>query len=150
MKPGEPLPDLFKPLSWTQSPEQVRGLFPNARIRGDVPGYDGEEPLTVMMVYDIRWPRFGDSVVDVARDREGRIRWIGIETTETRQVCWQDDGPSPLWCRSNYNAELAGILDNLRQRISDLYGPPHETRQGLDPSADYPRSNARIKRIQPR
>jgi len=135
---GEPVPDVFEPLSWTQSPEQVRGLFPNAEIRDDIPGYDVDEPVTVMMVYDVHWPRFGDSVANVARDGEGRIRWIGIETTETREACWQDGGPGPSWCRSNYNAELVAILEDLRRGISSRYGPPLETFRGPDPNASHP------------
>lgn len=132
----EPLPAIFGPLSWTVTLDRLKALFPGKELRDEIPGWDGSEKLTVTMVWGLEWHPFGDSYISIARDGGGRIRWISIETSESREGCQIEPRTKTLGpCRSDYGPALLKVLGQLRRGLTTAYGPP-EARKGL--AGDYP------------
>jgi len=138
MQVEEPLPAIFAPLSWTLPLEDLGALFPGARVSDDIPAWDGEEALTARMVWGLDWDLFGEASVMVAHDGAGRLRWLQIETGESREVCVSELGNAPAWCRLHFKDELLAVLDAVRRRLSEAYGPPDELRPGAGLVTDVP------------
>ena len=78
----EPLPEIFGTLDWKMSAEDIKARFPSGKIRNDIPGWDGKDAITATMVWNVTWSPLGDAVINFARDKRDRIRWISIESTE--------------------------------------------------------------------
>ncbi len=122
--PPEPLPDILKPFSWDMPVKQLHALFPGAEIQ-DVhyTGVGGTKMIATIISGPSR-DLFGEVVSTVVHQRYRQIAMVEIATTETRPRCFEPD--RPRWCRSSYNAELKGILADLREELSAIYGPPIE------------------------
>lgn len=110
----EPLPDIFGSLGWTLSAEEIEARFPTGKSRNDIPGWDGSERIIVTSVSDLTWRLFGDAIVSVARDRRRRIRWIGIESTESDDTaCQPGSRQRGVRCRNEYGPTLLKLLGNV-------------------------------------
>lgn len=133
---GEALPPIFAPLAWDLSRAQAMALFPGETSRDDIPGYMDDERLAVTMAWGLDWPDIGPSYTSITHDGSGRVRWLGIETTERRAACLTEEKPpEALKCRTDYGPQLTVVLDRLRTLLSNDYGEP-ELYAG--PFDDYP------------
>lgn len=124
---GETLPPIFGPLTWDLSRDQAMVLFPGKEARDDIPGYDGDEPLAITEAWGLDWPDIGPAYIIIAHDGSDRVRWLGVETSESREVCQTGDENSrskTLGCRSDYGVQLTSVLDRLKTRLSKAYGEP--------------------------
>lgn len=136
----EPLPDVFRPISWEIEVEHIKKLFPDADIQDiEYTGISGERMIATT-IFKVKWQYLGAAVVSVVRQRYKReISFIEISTTETRPECFPDNNPRPKWCRTSYNEELMSIFKEAREFLSERHGPPVAYKGvGYHQAAGYP------------
>ena len=134
----DPLPAIFAPFKWVMDMKQLNNVFPKAEIRESeyMAKVLGRMRKTkAITVSSGTWRAFGPAYVRVHHDDYKSLTAIFIETEETRPECNLDTERSvPKYCRTQYNAELLGVLNRVMQEMSKTYGKPEGPFQFEDTS----------------
>lgn len=113
-------PQLFNGLTWEYDEKALRKNLPRSSVE-DVESSDGN----IDSIYKgIALPYFGESLVEVLHDKNGKIRFFAISTDEPRaELCSSTrSSDRPRDCRTRYGPQLTKIRDRLLAYIEPLYG----------------------------
>ena len=113
------LPEIFGPLAWKTTQQEIPGLFPNAKIQ-EIAGANGEK---VTLIYGPSSPKLGSHSIHVVW-RDQRISRVILSSGETRKECAPDISFRPKSCRNVYGEPLRKLLRELRRELERTYGPP--------------------------